>query len=340
MVSLALGNFYQVKLTDRGYWVSQCYKWMSLVYWSGYSLYFRTLTYFSVANPKIYLGGMLDERKSDIYSLVPSQYLPKTIMYPKPSVGILEDICVNFNFPIIVKPNVGFKGYMVKRIDSKEEFNTVIKEYADVELIVQEFLSEEHEYSVMYYFVDSSDFGVTSLVKKHLPNVVGNGKDTLKKLIERSKNPFINKSWVVEKNYLLLNKVLEVGQLYVLDHVGNYSRGSNFENLNSRIDPELTTTINEFYRMVNGMNFCRMDVKANSLEDLKKGNFKLLEINGAKSEPLHIYDPNLGFSHIVKSIHQHWTILFKVVKKSIKLMDFPSSIEGIKSYYSLKKMVS
>ena len=35
-----------------------------------------------------------------------------------------------------------------------------------------------------------------------------------------------------------------------------------------------------------GVNFGRLDVKAASLEALKKGEFKLLEINGAKAEPV------------------------------------------------------
>lgn len=313
---------------------------MSVVYWSSYSIYFKTLTYFSVANPKIYLGGMLDERKTDIYDLVPKNYLPATKMYENGIIDYIEDVEQNFDFPVILKPNVGFRGFMVKKIDNSDELRSVATEYGDKELLVQEYLTEEHEYSAMYYYVDQNNFGISSLVEKHLPKVKGDGERTLRELIEASENPFLHKSWVAKKNHNQLDKVVPSGQLYTVDHVGNYARGSKFENLNHLIDKDLLESVRRFYTQVEGMNFCRMDVKAHSLKELKEGKFKLLEINGAKSEPLHIYDPRLSLLQIIKDIHRHWSLLFTIVRKNIKLMDFPSSREGIKSYYSLKKMVS
>ena len=68
------------------------------------------------------------------------------------------------------------------------------------------------------------------------------------------------------------------------------------------------------------------------LEDLKNGRFKLLEINGAKSEPLHIYDPNLSLSQVVNDISLHWKTLFGVVKENIATTEFPSSMEGRSIY--------
>jgi len=209
-----------VKVAQRGYWVSAGYKWMSVVYWSLYSIYFRTLTYFSVANPQIYLGGMLDERKTDIYKLVPARYLPKMKMYDNHFAGLVGDVQKNFTFPIIVKPNVGFRGFLVKRIDSVDELQVVAEEYEDKELLVQEFVKEAHEYSVMYYYVDDSDYGVSSLVEKHLPTVKGDGTRTLRALIEDSNNPFLKKDWILKKNKKALDNVIPQDEAYVIDHVG------------------------------------------------------------------------------------------------------------------------
>ena len=313
---------------------------MSLVYWSAFSLYFRTLTYFSAANPKIYLGGMLDERKSDIYDHIPSRYMPLTRLYKSFSEKDIAEVIQVFSFPIVMKPNVGYKGFLVKRIDRESELLHALEDYKDREVIIQEFVDEACEYAVMYYYVDDHQYGVTSLVEKTLPILIGDGKKTIRTLIEELDNPFLNVNWILKKNKAVLENILPDSEQYVIDHVGNYSRGSKFYDLNHEICPDLIQAVHAFYRNINGMNFCRMDVKAHSIEDLKNGNFKLLEINGAKSEPLHIYDPNIGFVQILKSIHKHWIILFKVVKRNIKIVDFPSSIEGIKSYYSLKKMVS
>jgi len=133
-----------VKITQRGFWVSSVYKWCSVVYWSVYSLYFRSLTYFSVANPQIYLGGMLDERKSDIYQHVPKQYLPQTLLCPPDKAITAGEILKKFNLPVIIKPNVGFRGFMVKKIDTQEELIEVLKEFRNKEMLVQDFVSLPH----------------------------------------------------------------------------------------------------------------------------------------------------------------------------------------------------
>ena len=340
MVSLAVVQISLVKITDRGYWVSKCYKWLSLIYWTFFSIYFRTLTFFSVANPNIYLGGMLDERKSDIYKLIPKSYLPSTRLYKTPSINDAEAIIKEFDFPIILKPNIGFKGFMVKRIEDMEQLKGALNEYNGKELLIQEYLDESFEYAVMYYYIDENTYGVSSFVEKHLPFVVGNGIQTLRELIENSPNPFLNKTWILKSNHLALDEVIPNKETRLVDHVGNYSRGSKFENLNNKINQDLIESINHFFRNIQGMNFCRLDLKADSLDHLKSGQFKVLEINGAKSEPLHIYDSQTNILQILKSIHQHWLILFKIVRKNINQFEIPSSLEGIRSYYSLKKLVS
>ncbi|MEL6123009.1 MAG: hypothetical protein AAFR14_04750, partial [Bacteroidota bacterium] len=314
-----------MKITERGYWVSKCYTWISLVHWFCYSIYFRTLTYFSAANPQIYLGGMLDDRKSDIYDQVPQQYVPVTRLFVPKDTSIIAEILQEFSFPMMAKPNVGFRGYLVRRIDNELELSEVIKQYIGKELLIQEFLAQEHEYSVMYYWVDAYDHGISSLVEKHLPKVIGDGKRTVSSLIEALDNPFLNHEWVTKKNKQHLDRILDDGEALLIDHVGNFARGSKFENLNSKIDATLTTSMRTFFTHVPGMNFCRLDVKAASLNELKKGNFKLLEINGAKSEPLHIYDPRMSMWDVFRAIRTHWKTLFRIVRRNIAAVEIPSS---------------
>lgn len=330
-----------MKLLNRGYWVSIIYKWVSILHWLIYSIYFRTLTYFSVANPGIYLGGMLDDRKTDTYDLVPDKYLPKMKLYnPQRVDTVMNDILEHFTFPIIAKPNVGFRGYMVRRIDNLRELKTVIEAYHGKELLIQEFLTEAHEYSVMYYRLDSHDYGISSFVEKHMPNIVGDGVRNMGQLIDEIKNPYLCIEWAKEKNRALLNRILPKGEIFLIDHIGNHSRGSTFVNLNSLISSTLENNIHSFFQFVPGMHFCRLDVKSESLESMMAGDFKLLEINGAKSEPIHIYDERMSLKEVVQATQQHWKILFKIVRSNIGTMSIPSSLQGIRSYLELKRMVS
>ena len=43
----------------------------------------KSLFFFSSSNPTMEYGGMAGESKMDVYSLIPSEYLPKTILYKK-----------------------------------------------------------------------------------------------------------------------------------------------------------------------------------------------------------------------------------------------------------------
>ena len=178
------------------------------------------------------------------------------------------------------------------------------------------------------------------MVEKHLPQIVGDGASTIGSLIDKSPNPFLNKKWILKKYENQIMKVPAKDQKITIDHVGNYSRGSKFENLNKEIDQELIASIHNFFKEISGINFGRLDVKAHSMTALKKGDFRILEINGAKSEPLHIYDPQMSLIDIITTISQHWQTLFRVVKENIASTNYPSSMEGIRAYRSLKKIMS
>ena len=328
-----------MKWFNKGYWVSKSYKVISLVYWSIYSVYFRTLTYFSVANPGIYLGGMLNERKSDIYNLVPDKYLPKTSLLKDHSEQSITRVSAYHTFPVIVKPNIGYRGFLVRKIDSLSELISAVKEYENREIIIQEYIDLEREYSAMFYKINDENYGISSFIEKHMPKIVGDGKKTILELLDDLENPFIKRKWVHQKLKGQMSRVPFKGECIQIDYVGNYSRGSSFENLNHLIDQDLIGAMNDFFVQVGGMNFCRIDMKSKSLNELKRGHFKILEINGAKSEPLHIYDKDESILSIIQSVSKHWIILFKVVRANIRNSTYPSSFEGIKSYFTLKKLV-
>lgn len=301
----------------------------------------RSMTYFSAVNPVIELGGMLDEHKTDIYNLLPDSHIPKTVI-SKRSQNYISAITINeLQFPLILKPNVGFKGHLVAKVDNEEEMHFYFSQSDDREILIQEYIDLPKEYSIMYYrFPVSRKSGISSLIEKKYPYTTGDGKKSLKQLIEGYKNPFLDKQWVLEKFKTELNRVPRNGEMIVLDSIGNYSRGAKFFSLNETIDQDLIHATDQFFSHISGLNFFRMDIKAKSLEAYKSGSFKILEINGAKSEPLHIYDPKYSFARIAKDIHRHWSILNAIVKESqFERNKLPSFKSGWKSYKTVKKLM-
>jgi len=60
------------------------------------------------------------------------------------------------------------------------------------------------------------------------------------------------------------------------------------------------------------------------LEELKQGiNFSIIELNGAGSEPTHIYDPKHSIFWAWKEIIKHLNILYRISKLNHQLQKIP-----------------
>jgi hypothetical protein len=68
-----------------------------------------------------------------------------------------------------------------------------------------------------------------------------------------------------------------------------------------------------------GFYFGRLDIRYNDWEELKQGkNFSVIEVNGAGSEPTHIYDPAHSLFFAWKEIIRHWYILWLISRQNHK----------------------
>ena len=65
--------------------------------------------------------------------------------------------------------------------------------------------------------------------------------------------------------------------------IDNYSRGAKYYCRINHIDTKMAVDIDKLFQNTGGLNFFRIDFKADSVSDFLDGNFKVIEINGAKS---------------------------------------------------------
>ncbi|MEJ0104491.1 MAG: hypothetical protein WDO19_18840 [Bacteroidota bacterium] len=80
--------------------------------------------FFSSSNPTITFGGFEGESKREMYDQLPPSSFPKTI-YIKHDL-LFADVKAKvrehgFSFPFIVKPDVGMKGILFRRIDNEDQ---------------------------------------------------------------------------------------------------------------------------------------------------------------------------------------------------------------------------
>jgi len=324
----------KTKKSDRGYWVSKLFYYQSVFYGFVYSLRFLSPTFFSATNPALEYGGMFDDKKSDVYKLVPNKYLPKMALADNQMDVSRIMNTGTLSYPLVIKPDIGFKGYLVLKVNDEDQLNKALPKYDDKSILIQEFIDYSKEYSILIYrYPRSGNVGVTSFIEKSYPSVRGDGIQTLKQLIESNDNPFLNKEWIKKINMSALDQVLDVNEERRIDHIGNYSRGARFHSLNHKINGDISQWAKHLLDQIEGIDFCRVDLKANSIEDLLAEQFSIIEINGAKSEPLHTYDKRFSYLEIMKDVHRHWMIVRDIVKERLSMSyRLPSFSEGFKSW--------
>jgi len=240
---------------------------------------------FSLANPGIEAGGMFGDKKTEIYNLLPKEVIPKTIPFKgNPGVEyLLEEMRKeNISFPVVIKPNIGLRGFLVKKVNTKEELKQYLKNFKKKELLLQEFIGG-NEYSVMYYkYPLSKKSGILAFVERKHASIVGDGVSTVKELVESATIKNKKEILITLKNQH--NKVLEKNIKMVLNYIGNVIKGSEIENLEEEIDEDLVSAFSK--AISKGLYFIRADIKAESVQKTKKGHFTILDVNGAKAESL------------------------------------------------------
>jgi hypothetical protein len=99
--------------------------------------------------------------------------------------------------------------------------------------------------------------------------------------------------------------------------------------------PALIKTIDDVCRQIEGFYFGRIDIMYQSIEELEKGrNFSIIEINGAASEPTHIYDPKHTIFFAWKEMARHIGLMYNAGarnrKKGHRYLSYREGMEQLK----------
>ena len=235
------------------------------------------------------------ESKKEIYDLIPQQYYPKTELIKEGTSleEVLETISkTKINYPLIVKPDIGLRGLGVKKIISAID----LKEYvakANFDYVVQDLIPYENEVGIFYVRYPHEKRGIiTGLVSKEFLIITGNGFSTVEELIKENPRYELQlKALKKEYGKKMLEIIPKEEKLNLVPY-GNHARGAKFIDGSHWINPKLSKTINEMCLQIPGFYFGRLDIMYNTIEELENGlNFAIVELNGAGSEPTHIYDP-------------------------------------------------
>ena len=117
-----------------------------------------------------------------------------------------------------------------------------------------------------------------------------------------------------------MDQVLLKGEERIVVPYGNHARGAKFIDDTALTDELLLATIDEICKKIDGFYYGRLDIRFSNWDDLRNGkNFSIIEVNGAGSEPTHIYDPSHSLFFAWKEIIRHWWILYTISKANHRL---------------------
>ena len=335
-------NRFFTRLFNWEHWPWQIVYFPIMVYWLWLSLKARSLFFFFTANPGIESGGMLVESKNDILKLIPESLKPKTILFNYPAslgevIGAMEE--KKIRFPVIGKPDHGERGWMVEKISGQEELKKYINRIR-TDFLIQEFIDYPFEAGVFFCRFPDQDKGfISSVVIKELLSVKGDGKSTVRELIKNS--PRANLQLPVLENRIpdQLNYVPVKEEILELVPIGNHSRGTMFLDGNYLINEKLTKVMNDIAGNIEGFFYGRFDLRCPGSDEMLSGtDICILELNGAKSEPAHIYHPGYSIINAYKDLFSHWNTLYKIARTNRKMgIKYPSFREGWASWIKFRR---
>ncbi|MCC6754075.1 MAG: ATP-grasp domain-containing protein [Saprospiraceae bacterium] len=305
----------------------------------------RSLFFFNAANPSFEFGGMAMDSKWKMYELVPEAYLPKMLLAER-DVGAQALAsrlrALGFRYPMVLKPEIGLKGLGVHFVENESRLAGAMEAYPG-RIIVQEKIPHSEEAGIFYTRMPGAPKGqITGIVHKRYMSICGDGTQTLGALIMA--DPRLQRQEHALRSLFSIRweEVLPAGKRETLLPIGSHTRGARFEDRSALKTLALEETFDRICQQIPGFYYGRLDVLYDNWGDLCRGDhFMIVEVNGAKSEPTHMYDPSHSLLFAWKEIVRHWKIMARISRKNKELgfrdPPFWSSLKALIDNYRLER---
>jgi len=291
-----------------------------VVQWLWLSLRYGSLSLPSAADPSIAIGGLVGESKIDYFEQIAPglrRWLARTAPIVSGPQAAREARAalrrLGLSFPIIAKPDIGWCGFGVRRIDDASALDAYIEAYpAGETLLLQEYLDLPGEAGVFYVrWPEQSPGTLLSLTVRRPPHVVGDGVSSVRVLVSRE-DGLRGRSAL----YQDLERVPERGQVVPLSTVWSFRMGGCYEASSGAITPALEATLDAIASSMPNLHVARFDIRFANESSLGRGDFKIIEINGAGSEAIECFDPSLPFFAAYRGILAKQAMVFAIAARN------------------------
>ncbi len=291
--------------------------------WIWLGLRYGDMSLPTAANPSIELGGLCGESKSAILDLAGPAARPWIAQYVTLHAGMDDAIQLaeasGFGWPMVVKPDVGCNGNGVRLVANPIDLAAAVAAFPPgVRLLLQRYVPDPGEAGLFYIRHPGEAVGrLTSVTLKQQPTVTGDGRSTLEALIHADPRAGRVAHLYLARLARRLSEVPAAGAVVPLVFTGNHCKGAIFLNGADRITPALTRQVDEIARAIPGFYFGRIDVRYASEAALRLGqSFTILEVNGAGSEAIHIWDARCTLREAYTAQFAHYRAAWEIGREN------------------------
>lgn len=254
------------------------------------------------------------------------------------NIEILE-YARELGYPVVIKPvseNAG-KG-VFSNIKSEPELSRIVEHVRET-LKYKDIIIEEYVAGVEYriFLVDGEVYGIVNRIPA---NIVGDGENSIKKLIElknesKKSNPNISSKLIeVDKEVLDnldslgydLNSVPPKSELIYLRHKSNVSAGGDPIDVTDELPEPIKDIAKKAFRAISGLDLCGLDM----IIDKKTNQGVVIEINTKPMIGLHVFPTKGKPRDVVTPIVDYYFPETRNVEKTDLYFDFTAALAPLR----------
>jgi hypothetical protein len=290
--------------------------------WCWLGLRYRSVTLPSAANPGITSGGLVGEGKLEYFAAMG----PVARAATAAQIGVHKDVAsgsqhvlarmreAGLEFPLVAKPDLGWCGYGVRKLSDAGELERYLRKFPTGEtFLLQRYLPEPGEAGVFYMRApDDAQGRIIGILLRDFPAVTGNGRDDIAKLaatdarLQRALEKD-GHEWRFDPT-----QVPATGERVRLSTVASTRVGGCYRDGSALATPALLARMEAIARDMGDFLVGRFDVRFENTVALQRGEFTIMEVNGAGSEAVHAWDPKYSIREVYGIVFAKQRRLFAI----------------------------
>lgn len=322
-------------------------KWLNLVpmvlQWAWLGLRHGGIALPSAANPGITAGGLVGEGKLEYFVAMGALARAATAEYiavvnragldaSEPIAGMAA---AGLGFPIVAKPDIGWCGHGVRLLADAGELGDYLRAYPQAEtFLLQRYLPEPGEAGLFYVREPEAPAGrLLGILLRDYPAVDGNGRDNVAELI--AADPRLRRATGNARHQCRYDpaRIPAAGEVVRLSTVASTRVGGCYRDGSGLATPALARRVDAIAKDMGRFLVGRFDVRYADVDALQRGEFTIMEVNGAGSEAVHAWDPKYSIREAYRIVFAKQRLLFAIAAGNRRLGAEPVSLRELARLY-------